>query len=386
MQNNKIKEIILNWSDELNTSLLNSDSFCIALFNIEGTLLFANKAISAFLTEEPNASLINPSFNKLLACENSEPLIFSGFLTLGDYNSINVCIEANIYRKNDQILILGGANTTQLFEQNERMHHLNREVSNLQRKLIKEKNLLEITLKQLEEVNSKLHELNVTKDKFFSIIAHDLKSPFNSILGFSKLLADGAPYYSTDKTQKLAHSIHDSSKNTFELLENLLEWTRLQRGKIIPNFTKINVNETSLDVQLLCEPIALSKDINLEFELDSTFYVRADNQMLKTVLRNLISNALKFTYPNGNVKVIAKNLENDILFIISDTGIGIESKYLNNLFSIDCNLSNKGTADEKGTGLGLILCKEFIENQNGKIWVESEIGKGSEFKFTLPKY
>ncbi len=386
MQKEKIIGLLAEWKDEFIASLFDTHSLCIALFNIDGTLLFANDAMSLLLSENPQKSLINPSFEKLTSLDNSNVLIFNGFLTIGEFYSISSSIAVKIFRKNEKFLILGGVDAAELINQNKNMHHLNKEIGKLQRNLIKEKQLLEITLEQLNEANSKLQELNATKDKFFSIIAHDLKNPFNSILGFSDLLVVNSPNYSVEKIQKFAQNIHNVSKNTFILLENLLEWSRLQTGKLTPNLVKVDLAELSLEVQLLCEPIALSKNITLELDIDSSVFVIADKQMLHTVIINLVTNAFKFTHPGGIVKIITQNLKNEVLFIISDTGIGIEPEYLENLFSIDCELSKDGTEKEKGTGLGLILCKEFIEKQHGKIWVESKLGKGSEFKFTIPKY
>jgi len=385
MKHEDLYELLSDWKSELNASLFDSSSFCIALFNIEGTLLFANEAMLVLFKGNSKESLINPTFEKVVRLDNSNTLIFEGFMTLGDYNSISSSINAKIFRKNNKILVLGGVDASQLLAQNESMHHLNREISNLQRKLIHEKQLLENTLKELNNTNSQLQELNATKDKFFSIIAHDLRNPFSSLLGFSEILADNASIFSTEKIQMIAKNMHNVSKNTFSLLENLLEWSRLQRGELTPNLIEVDYSEIVMDVKLLCEPIALSKNITLELDLDSEVWVISDKQMLHTVLRNLVTNALKFTHSGGTVKITSKNGENKVLFIVSDTGIGIEPEYLDKLFSIDCDLSNNGTANEKGTGLGLILCKEFVEKQNGKIWVESILGKGSSFKFSLPR-
>lgn len=294
MEQFPLNELFSEWKEEFNASLIDSQSFCIALFDLDGNLIFANDPMSKLFSENPQKSLINPSFDKLISLETSDVLIFNGFLTIGDYSSINPSIVANVFRKDRKILILGGVNAFQLLEQNEKMHHLNRDVSNLQRKLIHEKQLLENALTQLNEANGQLQELNATKDKFFSIIAHDLKNPFNSILGFSDLLATNAPNYSVEKIQKFAQNIYNVSKNTFDLLENLLEWSRLQTGKLIPNLDKVDVTEIILEVQLQCETIALSKNISLELAIDSSVFVKADKQMLLTVLRNLITNALKF--------------------------------------------------------------------------------------------
>ncbi len=385
MGKDDILELLSDWRSEFYSSLIVSNSFCIALFDLKGTLLFANDYMLLLFKGDPKESLINPTFERIVTLDNSNTLIFEGFITLGDYNSINSSVNAKVFRKNNKILILGGSDTSQLLEQNESMHHLNREIGNLQRKLTQEKQLLENTLKELNTANSQLLELNATKDKFSSIIAHDLRSPFSSILGLSDLLATNTSDYSIEKIQLLAQSIHNVSKNAFKLLENLLAWSRLQTGQLTQNLIEVDYSEIAMDVKLLCEPIALSKNITLELELDSSVLVIADKQMLDTVLRNLVTNALKFTHSEGTVKIVSENSKNEVLFMVTDTGIGIEPKYLDKLFSIDCDLSNNGTANEKGTGLGLILCKEFVEKQNGKIWVESTLGEGSSFKFSLPR-
>lgn len=386
MNEDELNELIYDWKNEFNASLFSSSSFCVALFNIEGTLLFANKAMLLLFNNNSKESLINPTFEKVLTLDNSNTLIFEGFITIGKNYSINSSIDAKVFRKNNKILILGGADSSLLLVQNENMHHLNREIGNLQRKLIQEKKLLENTLKELNNTNLQLQELNATKDKFFSIIAHDLISPFSSILGISEILSKNASIFSTEKIEMIAKNMHHVSKNTFSLLENLLEWSRLQNGKLKPLLIEVDYYDIARNVKMLCEPIALSKNITLELELDSSVLIIADKQMLNTLLRNLITNALKFTHPEGTVKIVSENRDNEVLFMVTDTGIGIEPEYLNNLFSINCNLSNNGTANEKGTGLGLILCKEFVEKQNGKIWVESTLGKGSSFKFLLPRY
>lgn len=381
-----VSKILSDWKIELSASLLNSRSFCIGLFNIKGRLLMANEAFSVLLKENSKKGLINPTFDKLVTLNYSNSLIFEGAMTLGDSNTINASIEAKVFRKNNKLLILGGINVSQLLAQNESMHLLNREIINLQRQLIKEKLLLENTLKELNSTNSELQELNATKDKFFSIIAHDLRSPFSSIVAISELLAANAANYSLEKIQMIANNMHRETKNTFSLLDNLLEWSRLQTGKLIPSIVEMDYKHTVLDVISLTKPIALSKNIALELDLDTPVPIKADQQMLSSILRNLITNALKFTHPEGNVKITSKNTKKEVLFAVTDSGIGIETKYLKNLFSIDCELSNKGTANEKGTGLGLLLCKEFVEKQNGKIWAESSFGKGSSFKFSLPRF
>ena len=224
-------------------------------------------------------------------------------------------------------------------------------------------------------------QVSITKDKFFSIISHDLKSPFNSILGFSELLLKNIRKYPVEKTEKFVENIYNVSKNTFNLLENLLEWSRVQSKKIKPNFQHLLINEIINDVVELLKDVAEQKLINLTFENNSELKINADEEMLKTVLRNLISNAIKFTDVNGNVAI--KSFENNkkVYLEVVDSGVGMDENSKNNLFKIGLQHSTIGTNGEKGTGLGLILCFELMELNNGKIFVESEKDKGT--KFTL---
>ena len=236
----------------------------------------------------------------------------------------------------------------------------------------------------IEQKNIELIKLNATKDKFFSIISHDLKNPFNTLLGFSDLLVKNAHKYTPEKVQQFAQNMNNSSRQAFKLLENLLEWARLQTGSIKANPVKIKPSDLINEVTLLTEQMSKSKNIDLQSIINCDNFVLADKEMIKTVLRNLVSNALKYTESGGIVKIETEIKEKNILFVISDTGLGIEPEHLDKLFRIDSKLSKTGTANETGTGLGLILCKEFVEKNNGTIWVESELGKGSEFKFTMP--
>jgi len=237
---------------------------------------------------------------------------------------------------------------------------------------------------QLLVSNQQLKKLNATKDKFFSIISHDLKNPFNSLIGTSSLLIDKAEQYSPEKVRHFAQQMHDSSQNAYHLLENLLEWARIQRGELEPDLEKINPKGVIHEVTQQSEPIANSKNINLQTASEGNHSVLADREMLKTTLRNLVTNALKYTHPEGTVIISYQKNEEHLQFTVSDTGMGIPPEYLDGLFEIDCKLSQEGTEKEKGTGLGLILCKEFVEKQGGKIWVDSEKGKGSDFHFTIP--
>lgn len=236
----------------------------------------------------------------------------------------------------------------------------------------------------------KYRELNAVKDKFFKIIAHDLKAPFNAILGNSEILKKD--YYELSDHERLTilNDIDTSATRSFQLLENLLVWARSQTGSIDFNPHKMFLLPLLKDASCIFEPTAKSKNINLEVNCPADLEILADEQMLKTVIRNLLSNGIKFT-EEGKITISA-NRETDnsekekqiVKVIVQDTGIGIDETLHSKLFKIDQYVTNYGTRGEKGTGLGLILCKEFIEKHKGKIWVESKPGEGSKFIFTIP--
>jgi PAS domain S-box-containing protein len=243
--------------------------------------------------------------------------------------------------------------------------------------------------KALKESEIRLRELNVTKDKFFSIIAHDLKSPFNSILGLSDLLSEQIKKKDYTGIDEYAAIIQNSSQRVMDLLSNLLEWSRSQTGRI-----EFNPEYTEM-IKLINEVIELSSDtlrqksISISRELPLKAIAFADKAMVSTVLRNLLSNAIKFTNPNGEIVISASIEPKSLLISVCDNGIGIKKDHLEKLFLIGESNSTLGTQNEKGTGLGLILCKEFVEKHGGKIWAESDpdgdrVGKGSTFFFTLP--
>lgn len=229
-----------------------------------------------------------------------------------------------------------------------------------------------------------LKDLNQTKDKFFSIIAHDLKSPFNSIIGFSDLLKSNLNKYDRDKIQLFVDSIYQTSKNTFKLLEDLLEWARSQSGKIPfkPEITKIEylLQETTA----LLSNQANSKNIQILTNFDEEISIVVDFHMITTVLRNLTSNAIKFTPENGKIEINSFKKNKKIIFEVKDNGIGMSNEKISKLFKIGEKVTSKGTNNESGTGLGLLLAKEFIDKHNGEIWVESQQNIGTSFFFALP--
>jgi len=236
----------------------------------------------------------------------------------------------------------------------------------------------------LRESEISLRELNATKDKFFSIIAHDLRSPFNSIMGFSSLLASQIKEKDYKSVEKFGEIIQGSSKRAMDLLTNLLEWSRSQTGRMEykPEYVELVslINEASE----LLNDFAQQKSVSIKKDLPHNAPVLADKAMVSTILRNLISNAIKYSNSGDEVLISAEQKQNEIVICVSDKGVGINKNDIENLFRIDKSYSTPGTQNEKGTGLGLILCKEFVEKHGGKIWVESEAGKGSTFCFTIP--
>ncbi|MCU7510917.1 MAG: PAS domain S-box protein [Ignavibacteria bacterium] len=238
--------------------------------------------------------------------------------------------------------------------------------------------------KQLEKSEKELQESLSEKDRFFSIIAHDLKSPFNGLMGFTNLLMQDFEQFSTGEVKNFIVHINTSVKNIYNLIENLLDWSRIQTGRMEFNPEALSLPGQVKPVFSLLKNNAITKGIKLEQRINKDIAVFADEKMLHCVLQNLISNAIKFTNPDGKITIAATKEDGHVKVSVTDTGVGIHSASLDKLFKIDSNLSTEGTAHEKGTGLGLILCKEFIEKNGGSISVDSKLNKGTTFTFTLP--
>ncbi|MFO7672463.1 MAG: CHASE domain-containing protein [Lutibacter sp.] len=237
---------------------------------------------------------------------------------------------------------------------------------------------------QLKESEIKLIELNASKDKFFTIIGHDLKSPFNAIIGFGNLLMKQVKHKNIEKIEMYGSLILQSSNMAMDLLLNLIQWSLSQTGKMKFNPEQFDMVACIDTNTLMFNNIASQKSITIKNILPQSASVLADHAMISTVLRNLISNAIKFTMPGGEIIVSAMEKQTELIISVTDSGVGISKNSIVKLFRIDQNHSTAGTNNETGTGLGLILCKDFVEKHHGKIWVESEEGKGSTFYFSLP--
>jgi len=239
---------------------------------------------------------------------------------------------------------------------------------------------------QLQKNAADLNTLNISKDKFFSIIAHDLRSPFTSFLGFTEILDDEFDSMSQSEMHMIISSLRTSASNLFQLLENLLQWSLLQREiiKFKPE-TKFlhSLVDNCIEVNYIT---ATQKEIEIRNEIPLDFEIKADIHMLQIIIRNLVSNAIKFTTRGGYVQISANSEEKHFYLIaVKDTGIGIPAERHEEIFRLDSNDKTKGTEGELSTGLGLILCKDFVEKHGGEIWVESIEGQGSTFQFTLSK-
>jgi two-component system, sensor histidine kinase and response regulator len=236
----------------------------------------------------------------------------------------------------------------------------------------------------LQEYANNLQEINKLKDKFFSIIAHDLKNPFNGIINLSELLIGALKDSNIDKSLKFASIIKDASVHGRNLLINLLDWARIQTGKIKIQCQHISISEI-LDGEIdLVQPLLMGKSVEIIKNYDNDLFVYSDKDILSTVIRNLLNNAIKYSNLNGEINIVSSIVDNSFLVSIEDNGIGICEQEQKKLFSQESVNSVPGTNKEKGTGLGLIICKDLIEMLNGNISVYSEMGIGSKFVISIP--
>jgi signal transduction histidine kinase len=240
------------------------------------------------------------------------------------------------------------------------------------------------SLREKKRMEDQLRDLYATRDKLMSIISHDLKSPFNGILGFANLLLQDYNELNDDERMEFIQNIEISAQNAFKLLENLLEWSRMQTGMIKFHFEKLNLGRLIEENFLLLQSAADKKQLYLYNAVSHDCTVVADRNSLQTIIRNLVSNAIKFSNTGGRIIVKATLQDNIWEISVNDNGIGIQPENLAKLFITGESVKTRGTGNETGTGLGLLLCKEFVEKNKGRIWAESTPGQGSRFVFSLP--
>ncbi|MCM4168095.1 Adaptive-response sensory-kinase SasA [Arenibacter antarcticus] len=248
----------------------------------------------------------------------------------------------------------------------------------IDQKIIHRKNII------IQRDKRKLEALNETQNKLFSIIAHDLRSPFNNILSLSELFFHNESDTDDSESKEYVDLINTTAKNTLGLLDNLLNWAKSQTGELSFNPKKIKLSEVISEIIELKMSLAKAKNISLQYSPADDIELNTDENILGTVLRNLISNAIKFTNSGGHINVVATTNQHQVEISISDNGVGMKEETIHKIFNLSSNVTLPGTANERGSGLGLVICKEFVKKLNGHLWVESEEGKGSNFKFTLP--
>nr|MDA3779516.1 tetratricopeptide repeat protein [Bacteroidales bacterium] len=255
----------------------------------------------------------------------------------------------------------------------------------------KENEIYKLKNIQLVHVNEKLKEsrkdlqkINASKDKFFNILAHDLKNPFSILYTTSEILSSYYNELSEKKRTEYINTIQLSAKHILKLIENLLEWSRSQKGNKQFNPVDFNLHEVINSCLSLLKPSSDMKDISIDLKVEKKIRLFADKNMIKTILRNLLTNAIKFSNKDGKISISAIKNADEMIISVQDNGVGIKKKDQSKLFSIDKHFVTIGTSNERGTGIGLLLCEEFIKKHNGKIWIESKIGKGSKFIFSIP--
>lgn len=243
---------------------------------------------------------------------------------------------------------------------------------------------LEQTIEKLTASEKKLKEINKNKDRFFSIISHDLRGPLNSITGLLQILVKYVDSFSKEELKDFGRNMDKSVRNLLGLLDNLFQWSQTQNGSLEYRPQQINLYALVQKTVNLLESSAQNKNIEIIVDVDESLFVQADADMVSFTIRNLLSNAIKFTNKGGKVHIFSTIKNNNAELAVSDNGIGMSSAIMDKLFKIDACHTTNGTDNEMGTGLGLILCNEFIQKNGGKITVESEPNKGTEFRFTVP--
>ncbi len=406
--NDSLPEVILLKEEVIFQKLIESDRRFETLmeFNplpfalvkiIDGKILFSNSRFSKLFALPVGKSIERNFYNFIVFNEEADEIKNHDYSVTDNFESEmqlyredntfflgNVLVAFTKYNFEDAVMINIVDVTEEKIVEEEKEKLM--EELDISREQIEEEaaKIAQINVR-LEESELKLQELNAAKDKLFSIIGHDLKNPFYVISSYAQMLDDDYAELSLDEKLQIIHTIGDTAKFAFKLLENLLHWARSQTGRMefVPEPIQLKriINNS---VQLLNSQ-AQKKNIALTATINGSLMANADYNMLDTILRNLIANAIKFTPENGSVKVLASESGDLLRISVVDSGIGLSDSDKVKLFRIDVNNCEIGSSKEKGTGLGLILCKEFIERHGGTIWVESELGRGSEFTFTIPK-
>ena len=361
----------LNEQEEKFSKAFHAAPFIIILSKFpEGKIFEVNNSVASFSGYQPKELIGRKTSDLNLWEENNDRVKF-----ITDLNSKGKVVEGEYnFRKKSGELFPGLISAEIITINNEQCNiSVIQDLSNINQAALK-----------LRVSEASLRELNATKDKFFSIIAHDLRTPFNGIIGFSYVLLEQIKEKDYEGIQEYADIINTSSRHAMDLLSNLMEWSLSQTGGLEYNPKQVDVVQLIKSSLKLLKTSTEQKSISISVNSPSELFMIADKAMIEAVLRNLISNAIKFTHQRGEISITAQVKDNDYIISIKDSGVGIDHSSIEKLFRIDSTYSSTGTNDEVGTGLGLILCKDFIDYHKGKIWVESELGVGSTFYFSIP--
>lgn len=324
-----------------------------------------------YITKPFHAQEVMARIRTHLELKNSKDIISNQNEELQIKNSKLEQAQKILTQKNEELL-----NAMKNLEA--QAQHLNK----LYSQLIQNENVLKAT-------NDELVKINQEKDKFFSIISHDLRSPFAGFVTLTDLITKNINAFTKEELLELIESLNNNAQSTYSLLEDLLEWARSQMGRIKINIEKVDIATITYETLYSMSNLAEQKEITLEHNIDRNTFVECDRNMISTVVRNIISNAIKFTNINGKITLYSEIIETSLMkkywrVSVEDTGVGMSDEQLKNLFSLSLYNSTTGTANEKGTGLGLVISNDFIQKMNGRMWVESQVGKGSVFHIELP--
>jgi len=366
-----LKEV--NLSQEQFYELLNNSPMSTFIKDSEGNLIYMNKIAEQYLPEK----FRNGKWRGLKDSDIWEPEIVQ---KLREHDSeVLISMKSKVF---EETIISEGKKHVWLTHKfplkdssSGKVYIIGMEIDITERKEKEE---------EIKKYSKQLEELNKNKDKFISVLAHDLRGPFTPILGYTELLATSAEYLTYQEIKEYAHSLDVIVKNQFQLLENVLDWSRLEGNRLKIEPKGLNLFDEVKKILNLYQPIYNDKEIQIIEKVDPAYEIITDQHSLNTILRNLISNAIKFTPNKGTIQIIASKENNGYKIKIIDSGIGIPKENLPKIFGGESGFTTRGTNNEKGTGLGLTICKELVEKLGGQIWVESEVGKGSTFTIFLP--
>ncbi|MCK9641754.1 MAG: PAS domain-containing sensor histidine kinase [Prolixibacteraceae bacterium] len=376
-------QIALVQSEEKYRRLFETASLGIFQSTLDGQVISVNpKFASMFGYDSPEDVKINVknTSTQLFADPNRRNELIQQMKDNPALNSFEV-----LYKRKDGSYFEGQLYVSYIRDEKGEIDHLEGFVKDITKRKLNDQ-LLKESEEELRLKNEELTQINAEKDKFFSIVTHDLRGPFNSIMGFTQLLTEIVNEKENPEIAEYAKIILKSSEKAMDLLNNLMDWTRSQTGRMKYKPEYFELTNFLHPVLQLFDEIAGQKNISIKKNLPISALVFADKPMIGTIFRNLVSNAIKFTHKGGEVTITAEVSHSNLTVEVRDNGVGIPNESIKRLFRIDQNFTTQGTGLEPGTGLGLILCKEFVDKNKGRIWVESEEGKGSNFYFTIPRH